>query len=398
MSAFGAVTVLLNIASRLGAQIYPRPFWRRSCLVLLTLLAGAAAVAPTSAPAGVVLGVYTRNLYDNSALAMSELRDQLGMTPQIAMYYQDWNPDPQTALINPAIVLPLVRQGVVPMITWEPTASSDNNAVDQGGYSLSRIARGAYDAYLRRAAREAVHYRRSLFIRLAPEMNGKWDSWGARPGNSPSGYVAMWRHVVSIFRAVGASNVRWVWSPNVFAAGSTNTESFVRYYPGDAWVYDVGLDGYNWGLVHKSSWMTFGQVFQSSYDAMTRLTSRPLMITETASTELGGSKAAWISEIPRTLSTGMPRVHALVWFDVEKETDWSFASSPSSLSAFRELVGSGAFTGSVLELLNPPMLGKKASDVSRSLLVDGRSHLSRRARTPWPAPLEPAPTSLKRDS
>ena len=82
-----------------------------------------------------------------------------------------------------------------------------------------------------------------------------------------------------------------------------------------------GLTGYNWGPVHNSPWMTFDQVFQPSYNAITRLTTKPLMIAETASTELGGNKATWISGIRQTLTTHMPRIRALVWFDVEKETD-----------------------------------------------------------------------------
>ena len=73
-------------------------------------------------------------------------------------------------------------------------------------------------------------------------MNGNWNSWGTRPGNSSADYVAMWRHVVSIFRAAGASNVRWVWSPNIYASRSTTTRPFAAYYPGNAWVDDVGLD------------------------------------------------------------------------------------------------------------------------------------------------------------
>ena len=294
-----------------------------------------------------VLGVYTRALYRTPARAIRGLRSELGAVPQIAMYYQDWNEQWATALINPAIVDPLRARDITPMITWQPSPTADA-LVSQPGCSLAAIAAGALDGYLLRAAHEAAEYRAPLFVRLAPEMNGDWYCWGARPGNSPALYVAMWRHVVSIFRAAGASNVRWVWSPNVVGASAA---PFDAYYPGDAWVNDVGLDGYNWGPVHHVPWLSFAQVFEPSYLAMTALTREPLLITETASTELGGDKAQWITGIPRTLATQMPRVRAIVWFDVDKETDWSFDSSRSSMAAFRHVIRSGAFSSPVSALL-----------------------------------------------
>ena len=47
-------------------------------------------------------------------------------------------------------------------------------------------------------------------------MNGNWFAWmeGVN-GNQPGEYVAAWRHVHDIFTAVGATNVSWVWCPNV---------------------------------------------------------------------------------------------------------------------------------------------------------------------------------------
>ena len=174
-------------------------------------------------------------------------------------------------------------------------------------------------------------------------MNGNWNSWGAIPGNTPRDYIAMWRHVVSIFREEGATNVRWVWSPNVYGVGGV--EPFQAYYPGDGWVDYVSLDGYNWGDLKESGWRSFAEVFESSYRAMTALTGKPLMISETATPEAGGDKAAWIREIITVLPARMPRVRALIWFDRVKETDWRIDSSPASDLAFRELAAAPRFGG-----------------------------------------------------
>ena len=71
-------------------------------------------------------------------------------------------------------------------------------------------------------------------------MNGDWVPWGLGVnGNTARDYVAAWRHLVTVFAEEGASNVRWVWSPNVNPDGYL---PFERLYPGDRWVDWLALD------------------------------------------------------------------------------------------------------------------------------------------------------------
>jgi hypothetical protein len=58
------------------------------------------------------------------------------------------------------------------------------------------------------------------------------------------------------------------------------------------------------------------------------------MIHETASTELGGDKAALITAILPALKGAFPAIKALVWFHMNKETDWRIDSSTQSRDAF----------------------------------------------------------------
>ena len=166
-------------------------------------------------------------------------------------------------------------------------------------------------------------------MNLSPKAGIPWGGGsGAFAGNTAADYVAAWRHVVSIFRADGAANAEFVWAPNVDDGGIP----FTQYFPGDEWVDDVGLDGYNWGSAFESTghkWLSLGDTFASSYATLTQLSSKPVMITETASAEIGGDKASWIrrgflNEIPQLF----PRVTAVIWFDVQKESDWRVDSSP----------------------------------------------------------------------
>ena len=318
---------------------------------------------PPQAPAGpapkpIVLGANTMGMTEDTAGALDRFAAQAGRMPRIVMSYRDWNEGWSTALVEPRFIDPVVARGAVPMITWLPRLDS-GDPILQPAYAPAAIAAGAYDPYLERAAREAAAFRRPLLLRLAHEMNGSWSSWGAGVnGNAPAEYVAMWRHVVAIFRAVGATNVRWVWSPNVRGAGSSPTSAavapFQPFYPGDRWVDFVALDGYNWGAVRGSGWHSFASLFAPSYDALVKLTEKPVMIAETASAEAGGSKAAWIRSIPSVLRERMPRVRALIWFDRDKETDWEVASSVPAREAFRAVAGSALLSGSPRDLFALP--------------------------------------------
>ncbi len=147
-----------------------------------------------------------------------------------------------------------------------------------------------------------------------------------------------------IFRQEGATNVRWVWSPNIAYPGST---PFAQVYPGDAAVDWIGLDGYNFGTSQSwSQWTDFVGVFGPSYDGVTQMSGKPLMIGETASSELGGDKAAWIThglltDVPKRF----PRLRAIIWFDENKETDWRINSSSTALAAFIAVAKSPTYRG-----------------------------------------------------
>ena len=70
------------------------------------------------------------------------------------------------------------------------------------------------------------------------------------------------------------------------------------------------------------------------YEAATALSPKPVLLAEVGSTEVGGSKADWISSALGHELAGFPRVRALVWFDVNKEQSWNLDSSSGSLAAW----------------------------------------------------------------
>jgi hypothetical protein len=226
--------------------------------------------------------------------------------------------------------------------------------------SLRTIANGGYDSYYRSWAQGAKAYGKPFFFRWNWEMNGTWFNWGAQAAQDPATFVAAWRHVHDVITAQGATNVTWVWCPNAVFSGSTPLSSL---YPGDAYVDWTCMDAYNWGTnpYKPDSWKSFIQTFTSTYNSLLTLApDKPIMIGETASSEYGGSKAAWIDDAFQVqLPSNFPEVEAVVWFNWNVfehggRHDWPIESSPSAQAAFaRSIAGSYYATNSFGNLAGP---------------------------------------------
>lgn len=297
-------------------------------LALLVVLA--LVIRPGDAMArSIAVGTYIRGLEDSPGL-LDSYSEEVGRPPAIVGAYKRWDVAP---FYTPELH-EIASRGAVPMIGWEPWNENDH------GFRMKAIAHGRYDAYIRRSAEEAKAWGGPILVRLGQEMNGSWAPWQSGvDGTTGPRFVAAWRHVVSIFRQVGATNVSWVWCPYV----NNGRLPFKSFYPGDAWVDWLALDGFNWGA--PVGWQTFPKIFSRSYRTLTRMSRKPIMIAEIGSNEAGGNKAAWLQ---RTLQRQLPRlkrVRAVVWFDATDGSDFRVNSSAASLAAFRQGLSAPIYSG-----------------------------------------------------
>ena len=210
--------------------------------------------------------------------------------------------------------------------------------------SLASIASGLYDRSLIAWARAARRYGRPFFLRWNWEMNGTWYDWGAQARANPSVFVAAWRHFHDVVRRHGATNVTWVWCPNVVFEGSTPLD---RLYPGGAYVDWTCADVYNFGTLQSKTdrWRTFAAIMRPTYRQLLALAPRkPILLGEIASTEHGGSKSRWITDLLEVqLPANFPMVRAFVWFNWNivqdgRRYDWQIESSARARSAFASAV------------------------------------------------------------
>jgi hypothetical protein len=315
-----------------------------------TLASGfAQAVVPVLPQRTIALGVAVDDpTYPTTGNVFQHYVATVGRQPAFVEYYQDpWSSTvPVVAPGEPIMFGPtnaLTRANdLTPVISW-----------GTNGIPLRDVIAGHYDAYLDASAQEVKAYGSRVYIRLDWEMNGTWSGWNPAQqpaGTTPATFVAFWRHVVARFRTDGATNVRWIWSPNV----DDGHRSMAPFYPGSDVVDMVGLDGYNKGDL---SWAGFGQIFQPSYHEVTAVApGKPVMIAETASLEAtpteagqGASKAKWIRQLARYLTQRMPAVSALCWFEQPVGTsDFRVESSSASLGAWKRYVADRpAFQGTL---------------------------------------------------
>ena len=322
-----------------------RQFLRVSVAPLATTLLATPfsrfAVAAATTP--IALGAYISGAPDNS-LALDQFTSMVGVAPSVVMWYQDW----AHSSFDVTRMNTVASRGLMPMVTWEPWDYT--LGTNQPAYTLSAIISGTYDGYIQQWAQAAKDWGKPFYLRCAQEMNGNWYPWGnGVNGNTASQYLAAWQHVWKIFAAAGATNVRWVWCPNVAGRGKGGSASnaFASFYPGDSYVNWLGLDGYNWGTTQSwSTWQDLASVFGASYGAITKITTKPLMIAETASGEAGGSKATWITTgLSSTIPSKFPRVQAVIWFHENKETDWRVNSSSTALTAYQQIAKSARYQG-----------------------------------------------------
>jgi Glycosyl hydrolase family 26 len=263
---------------------------------------------------GVLLGVSNPTL-PREAGAVRDWASAHGVRPRIVNWFQQWLSGETRFRADWAARV--AEQGAVPMITWEPWSAPAGalHEAEQPDISLERIAAGDHDAYVRAFARQVAAYRGPVLLRLMHEMNGNWFSWGVGVnGNTSADFVAAWRHVHRIFDQEGARNVSWVWSINNLESPEAEA-AIAPMYPGDRWVDWVSTSGFNWGEAYSwSSWREADALYGATYRALARF-GKPIMISEIATTDLGGDPATWIAQALARLRTGYPLLRALVWYD-----------------------------------------------------------------------------------
>lgn len=298
-----------------------------------TSLVALGASAPTAAAAGrVVFGAYTAGM-DALPQRLNDLSTLLRQPLSVASVFRGEGD------IWPGAVDAKLATNRTLLVAWY----LDNHSF---GYWASAAARPELVA----VARRVKAYARPVAIRPWAEMNGDWQSF--QPTASPidgyaTGYlafIAAWKNLVTVFRAEGVTNVKWVFNPTTDTYAETTDVRLI--WPGRTYVDILGLDGYNWGTGGIFTWRSFANIYQTQYNRLVALApGMPLWICEVGCADplsalnvvtapTGQTKALWWRDASLALR-GMTAVRAVVLFDISKERDWRARSSSSALTGLR---------------------------------------------------------------
>lgn len=257
--------------------------------------------------------------------------------PNIDLYYSSWGTPFVTSFADEAYA-----HHATTLIQMEPSGP---------GVSLTGIAQGKDDGYLRRFASAVRSFRRAIIIGFGPEMNGNWYPWGYTRA-SPASWVAAWRHVVTVFRAGGADNVTWIWTPNKIY---TDSGPLAQYWPGSKYVTWVGIDAYFVPGVRK-----FSQVIAPTLAEIRHLTNKPVIISETGIAPEAG-KVVTLKQLFADV-----RVNDLlgfIYFDGNQQEDanyhyrWRLEDSQAAVDEYSALVRqNAAMPHPAVTALSPPAL------------------------------------------
>jgi mannan endo-1,4-beta-mannosidase len=258
---------------------------------------------------------------------LDEWIDAVGVTPDVMDSYVAWDDNPD---FDVDLAEGLAERGVTLKVTWEPWIAE--GGVDQPRYALSSIIDGEHDPYLRRWAEQIGDHEHPVILRLMHEMNGGWYPWGAGVnGNAEGEYVAAWQHVREVFDDVGTTNVTWEWAPNQLFEGTASLEPL---YPGDEHVDRIGISAYNWGEEYEAyhRWRSFPELMAETVELIRSFAAGPIGVAETASSAVGGDKAAWIEEM---FSHALAEDYEfLTYFNLDTHRDWSVDGDEQVVDAF----------------------------------------------------------------
>ncbi len=234
-------------------------------------------------------------------------------------------------------------QGATPVLLWNPidmnsrTLCTDPNFANHlKNFTPKAISSGRHDAYIRKWAQQARAWGHPFYLRVFHELNGRtntnnpcdiptkvWDAELTLNGemlNNNQDSIEAWRHVVSLFRAEGATNVNFMWSVLSWPSanfGGNNPIALKNIYPGDDYVDSIGIECYAFA---RSNLESCEHLMRAAYSEAAALSpTRPIMNIEMGAFA-GAEKSQWIKKAlnrngGRDIFSQFPRLTGFLYWD-----------------------------------------------------------------------------------
>jgi hypothetical protein len=270
--------------------------------------AAALSAAALIHPDGKFFGIEAQGAPDALGPALS-VAAAVGHNPNLLGQYVAWgSPFDANAATNAK------NYGALYYMAWEPFSES-----------VGSIANGVSDSYITTFAKAVRAFGGPVALSFGHEMNGNWYPWGTT-ATTPAQFVAAWQHIHDLFAAAGATNVIWIWNPNI--VNPMPDVQLSPYWPGSAYVDWVGLTGY----FPTTGPDTFAGIYGPTITEVRKFTSKPFLIAET-SVETGPDQLESIRNLIGGVEASSD-VLGLIWFNFNKDgVDWTVTDRPDVRAA-----------------------------------------------------------------
>lgn len=268
-------------------------------------------------------GVYT----GATPNAVAEFESKVAANPDYLAYFIHWPND--KGQLRPWLKTVAGDKDRTLVIFWE---ASDHNVggTEQPAYSYRRILAGDHDAYIEDFARQLKDYSDPIILIPFSELNGNWTPWsGTENGNTPAEAVLAYRYIHGFFEDV--PNVKFGLALNAQSVPDTPENAHTSYYPGDAYVDYIGLDGFNMNW----PWESFNTLFAPGLATIEQY-GKPMFIFSFGSAE-GEKKAAWLQDAFVQMEK-YPLMKGFIYFNQNKERNWLLWSDNKTLTVFNDYV------------------------------------------------------------
>ena len=259
-------------------------------------------------------GIYTPHAVVNNDFSdINKLEDKLGAKFDGLLEYRYYFEDMPVEGMKKAY-----EQGKVIELTMQ-TSSVMNGDLDSYN-PVFDILDGIYDQRFEIMAQQIKEVGHPVLFRLNNEMNSDWTSYGASAClDDPQIYVEIWRKIYKIFEKVGVDNAIWVFNPNDESFPPCGYNSSMAFYPGNEYVQVFGVTGYNTGTYYDElngeKWESFKEIYDNIMEKQHDVYGNfPWIITEFASSSVGGDKVKWIEDMFMQLED-YPNIKMAFWFN-----------------------------------------------------------------------------------
>lgn len=200
--------------------------------------------------------------------------------------------------------------------------------------------------------------------RLYFTFNHEPEAKASDASGSAAEYVSAWRRVITAFRQQGVRNADYLFIATAHGFKRTDERRATRFYPGDAYVDDLGADAYNWYTCRAgigTAWRSLTEIIEPFRQFGRLHPGKGLLLPEFASAEdpaSPGRKAQWVADaralFKRPTHAQFEAVLAFYRPIIRESCDYRVNSSAESLRAYQDMAqdpfyrggGRGGVTGS----------------------------------------------------